>query len=98
MVGWHHRLNGQESEQTRKQRAPGDINGKESAGQSERHKRLRFDPWVGKIPWSRKWQPTPVFLPGWYHRELLVVGKDPTYLASEVGQQCDGKREKLEEN
>ena len=24
----------------------------------------RFDPWVGKIPWSRKWQPTPVFLPG----------------------------------
>ena len=24
----------------------------------------RFDPWVGKIPWSRAWQPTPVFLPG----------------------------------
>ena len=24
----------------------------------------RFDPWVGKIPWSSKWQPTPVFLPG----------------------------------
>ena len=24
----------------------------------------RFDPWVGKIPWSRKWQPTRVFLPG----------------------------------
>ena len=23
-----------------------------------------FDPWVGKIPWGRKWQPTPVFLPG----------------------------------
>ena len=23
----------------------------------------RFDPWVGKIPWSRAWQPTPVFLP-----------------------------------
>ena len=22
-----------------------------------------FDPWVGKIPWRRKWQPTPVFLP-----------------------------------
>jgi len=22
------------------------------------------DPWVGKIPWRRKWQPTPVFLPG----------------------------------
>ena len=25
---------------------------------------MRFDPWVGKIPWRRKWQPTPVFLPG----------------------------------
>ena len=24
----------------------------------------RLDPWVGKIPWRRKWQPTPVFLPG----------------------------------
>ena len=24
----------------------------------------QFDPWVGKIPWRRKWQPTPVFLPG----------------------------------
>ena len=24
---------------------------------------LEFDPWVGKIPWRRKWQPTPVFLP-----------------------------------
>ena len=23
-----------------------------------------FNPWVRKIPWSRKWQPTPVFLPG----------------------------------
>ena len=23
-----------------------------------------FDPWVGKIPWRRKWQPTPVLLPG----------------------------------
>ena len=25
---------------------------------------LRFDPWVGKIPWKRKWQPTLIFLPG----------------------------------
>ena len=25
--------------------------------------RCRFSPWVGKIPWRRKWQPTPVFLP-----------------------------------
>ena len=27
-------------------------------------RRPRFDPWVGKIPWRREWQPTPVFLPG----------------------------------
>ena len=27
-------------------------------------RRLRLDPWVGKIPWGRKWQPTPVCLPG----------------------------------
>ena len=26
--------------------------------------RLGFNPWVGKIPWTRSWQPTPVFLPG----------------------------------
>ena len=27
-------------------------------------RRHRFDPWLGKIPWRRKWQPTPAFLPG----------------------------------
>ena len=27
----------------------------------------RFDLWVGKFPWRRKWQPTPVFLPGKSH-------------------------------
>ena len=32
-----------------------------------RHKRWGFDPWVGKIPWRRAWQPTPVFLPGESH-------------------------------
>ena len=26
-----------------------------------------FDFWIGKIPWRRKWQPTPVFLPGKSH-------------------------------
>ena len=28
---------------------------------------LGFSPWVGKIPWRRAWQPTPVFLPGESH-------------------------------
>ena len=32
-----------------------------------------FDPWVGKIHWSRKWQPTPVFLPGESHGQRILV-------------------------
>ena len=32
--------------------------------QCRRCKRLRFDPWVKKIPWRRAWQSTPAFLPG----------------------------------
>ena len=43
---------------------PGGTSGKEPACQFRRHKRYRFDLWVGKIPWLRAWQPTPVFLPG----------------------------------
>ena len=44
---------------------------KESACQS---RRCRFDPWVGKIPWRRKWQPTTVFLPGESHGQRSLVG------------------------
>ena len=47
------------------------LSGKESACQCRRHK---FDPWVRKIPWRRKWQPTPVFLPGKSHRQRSLVG------------------------
>ena len=43
---------------------PGGSSGKEPACQFRRHKRSGFDPWVRKIPWRGKWQPTPVFLPG----------------------------------
>ena len=39
--------------------------------------RPRFDPWVGKIPWRRKWQPTPVFLPGEFHGWRSLVGCSP---------------------
>ena len=35
---------------------------------------LGFDPWVGKIPWRRAWQPTPVFLPGKSHEQRNLVG------------------------
>ena len=36
-----------------------------------------FDPWVGKIPWRRKWQPTPVLLPGKSHGQRSLVGYSP---------------------
>ena len=42
---------------------PGGTSDKEPAHQCKRRKRLGFDPWVGQIPWRRKQQPTPVFLP-----------------------------------
>ena len=35
---------------------------------------LGFDSWVRKIPWSRKWQPTPVFFPGEFHGQRSLVG------------------------
>ena len=37
----------------------------------------QFDSWVGKIPWRRKWQPTPVFLPGESHRQRSLAGYSP---------------------
>ena len=36
-----------------------------------------FDPWIGKNPWKRKWQPTPVFLPGKPHGQRSLVGYSP---------------------
>ena len=36
-----------------------------------------FDPWVGKIPWRRKWQPTPVFLPGKSQGWRSLAGYSP---------------------
>ena len=40
-------------------------------------KRRGFDPWVGKIPWRRKWQPTPVFLAGESQGQRSLVGYSP---------------------
>ena len=48
--------------------------GKESACQFRRH---GFDSWVGKIPWWRKWRPTPVFLPGKFQGQKSLVGYSP---------------------
>ena len=43
------------------------TSGKECSCQCRRYKRHGFDPWVEKMPWRRKWQPTPVFLPGKFY-------------------------------
>ena len=46
---------------------PGRACVKEPACQCRKQKRQGFNPWVRKIPWRRKWQPSPVFLPGESH-------------------------------
>ena len=58
---------------------PGGTSGKElpmhlPMQEASRH---GFDPWVGKIPWRIKWQPTPVFLPGESHGQRNLVGYSP---------------------
>ena len=53
---------------------PGSANGKEPACQCRIPKRRGFHPWIRKILWSRKWQPTPVFLPGKFHGQRSLEG------------------------
>ena len=48
--------------------------GKESTCQC---RKLRFSPLVRKIPQSRKWQPTPIFLPGKFHGQRSLAGYSP---------------------
>ena len=35
------------------------------------------DPWVRKIPWRKKWQPSKVFYPGEFHRQKSLMGYSP---------------------
>ena len=51
--------------------------GKESTCQCRRCKRHEFSPWVGKIPWRRKWQPTAVFFPGEFLGWRSLAGYSP---------------------
>ena len=53
------------------------LSGKESFCQCRRLKKHGFDPWVRNIPWRRKWQPTPVFLPRKFHGQRSLVGYSP---------------------
>jgi len=53
------------------------LSGKESTSQCKRGKRHRFDPWFRKIPWSGKWQPILIFLPGKFHVQKSLAGYSP---------------------
>ena len=56
---------------------PGGTGGKDPACQFRRYKRCRLDPWIGKIPWRRARQPTPVVLPGESHGQRSLAGCRP---------------------
>ena len=58
----------------------GGSDSKESAcseGDNLQCRKLGFDPWVGKIPWRRKWQPTPVILLGESHGQQSLAVYSP---------------------
>ena len=61
---------------------PSGASGKEPACQCRRHKRRGFDPWVGKILWSRAWQPRVI---GWVF--YLIRGQGTGWFTSGVSWQ-----------
>ena len=48
-----------------------------SCMQYKRRGRCEFNPWIWKVPWRRKWQPTPVFLSGISHGQKSLVDYSP---------------------
>ena len=61
-------------------------------------KGTEFDPWVGKIPWRRAWQTTPVFLPGESHGPWSLAGYSPWVAKSrtwlkQLSTQAEGRKE-----
>ena len=67
----------------------GGAGGKESACQYRRSRRAVFDLWVGKMPWKRAWQPTPVFLPAESPEQRSLVGYTVHGVAKELTQLSD---------
>ena len=49
------------------------LSGKESTCRCRSLRRCGFNPWLGKTPWRKKWQPAPVFLPGESHGQKSLV-------------------------
>ena len=61
------------------------LSGKEPTCQRRGHKRLGLDPWIRKILWRKKWQPTPIFRPGESLGKRSLEGYSPTdYKESEM--------------
>ena len=58
-------------------RLPRWLSGKESACKAEDAANSGFNPWVRKIPWERKWQPAPRFVPGESHGRRSLAGYSP---------------------
>ena len=56
---------------------PGGSDSKEPTCQCRRCKKHGFNPWIRKVPWRRKWQSTPLFLPGKYHGQRSLAGYSP---------------------
>ena len=56
---------------------PGGTRSKEPSCQCKRHEWCSLNTCVGKIPWSRAWQPTPIFLPGESHGQGSLAGYSP---------------------
>ena len=63
---------------------PGGASGKEPTCQCKRLKRCRFNPWVRKIPWRRKWQPTPIFPWAEDSGRLQSIGSQSQTLRSDL--------------
>ena len=63
------------SHSCRVSRFPRWLSGKESTCRCRSHRRHGFDPWIENIPWRRKRQPTPPFLPG--NSQKSLVGYSP---------------------
>ena len=55
-------------------------------------RRHEFNPRIGKIPWSRKWQPTPIFLPAKLHGQRSLAGYSPWgHKESDTTEQLNNK-------
>jgi len=61
--------------------------GSDSKGSACNVRKLRFDPWVGKIPWRRKWQPTPI-IPAWRIPWPEEPGRLQSMGSQRVGHNC----------